>query len=87
MFKMAGLARLLSIDGGGIRGVIPGPVLAKLESKLQKASGKTEAKIADFFDLIAGTSTGGNLTCNYLYPNFAGGGKPKPRFAPKQAVG
>ena len=53
--------RVLSIDGGGIRGIIPGQILVALEEKLQKASGKPDARIADFFDLIAGTSTGGTI--------------------------
>ena len=58
--------RILSIDGGGIRGILPGQILVALEEKLQKKSGNTEAKIADYFDLIAGTSTGGILACLYL---------------------
>ena len=45
---------VLSLDGGGIRGVIPALVLAKIEEN----SGKS---IAELFDLIAGTSTGGIL--------------------------
>jgi patatin-like phospholipase/acyl hydrolase len=48
------LARLLSIDGGGIRGIIPAIVLAELEH----ATGKP---VAETFDLVAGTSTGGIL--------------------------
>src|ERR1022692_2828736 len=48
--------RILSIDGGGIRGIFPAAALATLERTY--ASGRS---IADFFDLIAGTSTGGIL--------------------------
>ena len=43
---------ILSIDGGGIRGVFPAALLAWLEDRL-------ENPIASYFDLIAGTSTGG----------------------------
>src|SRR5665647_800130 len=51
--------RILSIDGGGIRGVIPAKVLAELEQKLQeKEPGK---KLYQYFDLICGTSTGAIL--------------------------
>ena len=63
---MAKLTRILSIDGGGILGIIPASVLVYLEQKLQERSGNPEARIADYFDLIAGTSTGGILTCIFL---------------------
>lgn len=66
---MTNLLRILSIDGGGIRGVLPGQVMVALEKKLQVRSGNPEARIADFFDLFAGTSTGGILTCLYLFPD------------------
>lgn len=46
------MRKILSIDGGGIRGVFPAAFLAKLEEQL-------ECPIGDYFDLIAGTSTGG----------------------------
>ncbi len=48
--------RILSIDGGGIKGIFPATVLAELERRLPE-----NGKIADYFDLIAGTSTGGIL--------------------------
>ncbi|KAI4316725.1 hypothetical protein L6164_024677 [Bauhinia variegata] len=47
---------VLSIDGGGIRGIIPGVILGFLESELQKLDGE-DARLADYFDVIAGTST------------------------------
>lgn len=46
--------RVLSIDGGGIRGIIPAMVLNYIEERTGK-------RIATMFDLIAGTSTGGIL--------------------------
>jgi patatin-like phospholipase/acyl hydrolase len=46
--------RLLSLDGGGIRGAFTASVLAKLEEL-------TGCAVADYFDLIVGTSTGGIL--------------------------
>jgi len=51
--------RLLSIDGGGIRGILPARVLQYIEEQ----SGK---RIADHFHMIAGTSTGGILGCGLL---------------------
>ncbi len=63
------LFRILSIDGGGIRGIIPATILTYLEECLQENSGNKNAHLADYFDLIAGTSTGGILTALYLTPD------------------
>ncbi|HLW06691.1 MAG TPA: CBASS cGAMP-activated phospholipase [Marinilabiliaceae bacterium] len=59
-------SRILAIDGGGIRGIIPAVVLADLEKKLQSITKDHTVRLADYFDLIAGTSTGGILSCCYL---------------------
>ena len=81
---MARFTRILSIDGGGIRGIIPAQILVSLEEKLRQQTGDRGARIADYFDLIAGTSTGGILTCVYLCPDR---GDPKrPRFTAEEAV-
>jgi len=76
--------RILSIDGGGIRGILPGQLLVELEKKLQTISGNSSARIADYFDMIAGTSTGGILTCLYLYPDKKN--PSRPLFTAKEAV-
>jgi len=47
--------QILSLDGGGIRGVFTAAILAAIEKDLK-------VKIADHFDLIAGTSTGGIIS-------------------------
>ncbi|MCR9171067.1 MAG: patatin-like phospholipase family protein [bacterium] len=60
--------RILSLDGGGIRGVIPATVVAYIEKKIREEKGD-EKRIADYFDMIVGTSTGGLLTGFYLKPN------------------
>ncbi|KAI4336957.1 hypothetical protein L6164_015422 [Bauhinia variegata] len=59
---------VLSIDGGGIKGVIPGVVLGALEKGLQELDGK-EARLAEYFDVIAGTSTGGLVTAMLTAPD------------------
>ena len=64
---MPELVKVLSIDGGGIRGVIPARVLADLEQRLG-------APIAERFDLITGTSTGGIIALALTAPD--GDGKP-----------
>ena len=52
--------KLLALDGGGIRGVITLEVLARIEAILreEKAGGSPDFRLADYFDYIAGTSTG-----------------------------
>jgi hypothetical protein len=64
---MPELVKVLSIDGGGIRGIIPAAVLADLERRL-------DAPIAERFDLITGTSTGGIIALGLTAPS--GNGKP-----------
>jgi patatin-like phospholipase/acyl hydrolase len=59
---------ILSIDGGGIRGIIPAVVLSYIEEGLQRKTGNSKVVLSDYFDMIAGTSTGGILTCFYLLP-------------------
>ena len=53
--------RVLAIDGGGIRGLIPALVLAELERRAGR-------QVFELFDLIAGTSTGGILACALCAP-------------------
>jgi predicted acylesterase/phospholipase RssA len=62
--KKDGQKKLLALDGGGIRGVITLEVLAKIEDILRKRQGKSQLVLADYFDYIAGTSTGALIaTC------------------------
>ena len=58
--------RILTLDGGGIRGIIPATIIQYAEEYLAKK--KPGTTIADHFDLIAGTSTGGLLAGFYLAP-------------------
>lgn len=69
---------ILSIDGGGVRGIVPATILEFLEEKLQELDGP-DVRIADYFDVIAGTSTGGLVTAMLAAPNE----KNRPLFAAK----
>ncbi|GAB2276745.1 Patatin-like protein 6 [Dionaea muscipula] len=53
---------ILSIDGGGLRNILAGKALAHLEHALKVKSGNPEARIADYFDVAAGTGLGGIFT-------------------------
>jgi uncharacterized protein len=60
--------KILSIDGGGIRGVIPCIILKFIEEQTGK-------KIPDLFHLIAGTSTGGIIALGLSVPDGDGQNK------------
>jgi patatin-like phospholipase/acyl hydrolase len=66
------LKTILSIDGGGIRGLIPAMVLAEIEKRTGKA-------VADLFDLVAGTSTGAILGMGLCKPDRQG----RPEYSAK----
>lgn len=56
--------KLLALDGGGIRGLISIEVLAAMEEELRREAGRADYVLADYFDYIAGTSTGAVIaTC------------------------
>ncbi|WP_455714552.1 patatin-like phospholipase family protein [Anaerosporobacter sp.] len=60
---------ILSIDGGGIKGIVSALVLIELEDIIKKYSGTDTVYLVDYFDLIAGTSTGSILAALLLCPN------------------
>lgn len=63
---------ILSMDGGGIRGLIAGRVLERLEQLLKAKTGDDTVVLADYFDLVAGTSTGGLLGIMLMAPGEDG---------------
>lgn len=62
--------RILSIDGGGIRGIIPAKILALLEEELGRRD--MSPHIYDYFDMICGTSTGGIIAIGLALGMSAG---------------
>lgn len=51
--------KILSLDGGGIRGIVTLEILAEMESQLKRKLNKGEDfRLSDYFDYIGGTSTG-----------------------------
>jgi patatin-like phospholipase/acyl hydrolase len=68
--------KVLCIDGGGIRGLIPALVLAEIEQR-------TGRRIAELVDLVAGTSTGGILACGLTRPGPDG----RPLYSAQELAG
>jgi uncharacterized protein len=68
--------RVLSIDGGGIRGLIAARVIARLEELVSAAAGE-ERRLADCFHMFAGTSTGGLLALGLTVPDPANPSRPR----------
>jgi patatin-like phospholipase/acyl hydrolase len=64
------MIKILSIDGGGIRGILPAMLLAEIEKRTNRTT-------VELFDLIAGTSTGGILALGLSKPDLDSEGKPK----------
>jgi predicted acylesterase/phospholipase RssA len=54
----SGPRKLLALDGGGIRGLITIEILARIERIVREQANKPSLVLADYFDYIAGTSTG-----------------------------
>ncbi|KAI3961391.1 hypothetical protein MKW92_045622 [Papaver armeniacum] len=59
------LITILCIDGGGVRGIIPSTILAFLEAQIQELDGP-ESRLADYIDIITGTSSAGGLITTML---------------------
>src|SRR6185503_19389176 len=58
-FNDSGPKRILALDGGGLRGILTLSYLAQIESLLrERHGGGNDFRLAHYFDLIAGTSTG-----------------------------
>ncbi|NIR58711.1 MAG: patatin [Gammaproteobacteria bacterium] len=72
---MAGTARILSIDGGGVRALVAALVLQRIEERTRKP-------VAELFHLMAGTSTGGVIAAALAAPKADG----TPRLTAAQAA-
>jgi patatin-like phospholipase/acyl hydrolase len=68
--------RVLSMDGGGIRGLIAARVIARLEELVSAEAGE-ERRLADCFHMFAGTSTGGLLALGLSAPDPANPSRPR----------
>src|SRR3954449_5681989 len=72
------IIRVLALDGDGIRGIIPARVLQEIEARIRRP-------IAQLFDVIAGTSTGGILALGLT--QLKGKGESSPAFSAEELLG
>tara|TARA_A100000171_G_C2136441_1_gene150646 strand:+ start:2066 stop:3688 length:1623 start_codon:yes stop_codon:yes gene_type:complete len=71
--------KILSIDGGGIRGLIPLYFLERIEKEMGQP-------IAEIFDMIAGTSTGGIIALGLTTPADPTADSPTPKYRPSDMI-
>lgn len=76
--RVGRVKKILSIDGGGVRGIIPAMLLAEIEAQTGKP-------IAELFDLVVGASTGGILALGLVAPDKKV--PAKPRYTAEQFLG
>jgi patatin-like phospholipase/acyl hydrolase len=67
--------RILAVDGGGIRGIVPATILVELQRRLPRP-------MVEYFDVVAGTSTGGLVASAVCAPGESGG----PRYTAEQIL-
>src|SRR5215204_3408835 len=69
------MQKVLSIDGGGIRGIIPAMILAEIERRTGRFT-------SELFDSVAGTSTGGILALGLTKPGQGG----EPEYSAEERI-
>ena len=74
--------RILSIDGGGIKGIVPAVVLLHLEKLLKQLSNDQNSRIHDYFDLFSGASTGAIIIAGLLSPDKNN----HPKYSPEEIL-
>ena len=74
--------RILSIDGGGIKGIVPAVVLLHLEKLLKQLSKSQNSRIHDYFDLFSGASTGAIIISGLLSPDKNN----HPKYSPEEIL-
>ncbi|KAK6940815.1 Patatin-like phospholipase domain [Dillenia turbinata] len=74
--------RVLTIDGGGSSAIVSGAALIHLEHQIQAITADSNARIADYFDVFAGTGIGAILAALLTADNGSG----RPLFTARDAV-
>jgi uncharacterized protein len=58
-----GPKKILSLDGGGVRGILTLGILKSIEDKVRNEASNPDLLLGDYYDLIGGTSTGSIIAC------------------------
>jgi len=74
--------RILAIDGGGIKGIVPAVVLLHLENLLKQLTNNPNVTIYDYFDLFSGASTGAIIIAGLLSPD----NNNRPKYSSKEIL-
>ena len=74
--------RILTIDGGGAKSIIPAVILEYIEGKLQELAKNPKVRLCDFLDFVAGTAAGAIITTMMITPDEHG----RPAYSAKQIV-
>ena len=74
--------RILSVDGGGIKGIVPAVVLLHLENHLKQLTNNPNSRIHDYFDLFSGASTGAIIIAGLLSPDSNN----RPKYTSKEIL-
>ena len=69
---MSRMVRILAVDGGGVRGLMPAIILNEIERRCAEQMGRA-VRLCELFDVIAGTSTGAVITLLLSKPDPASG--------------
>ncbi len=75
-------ARILSIDGGGAKGIVPAVILEHIENKLQDLAKNPAVRLSDFLDFTAGTAAGALTSTMIITPNEKG----RPAYTMKEII-
>ncbi|KAH6772765.1 PATATIN-like protein 9 [Perilla frutescens var. hirtella] len=74
--------RVLTIDGGGTTGIVACAALVHLEDQIHDKTGDSNARIADFFDIVVGTGIGALLAAMLVADDGSG----RPLFSARDAA-
>jgi len=64
--------RILTIDGGGAKGIVPAIILQYIENKIIEITGNPRVYLSDFLDFIAGTASGSLTSTMLITPDTNG---------------